>query len=319
MTIDFTMGYKDSGFRTGAAETGAPAKKSRSKAAAAKTPKVEKRPKSLLQRLMGSRQTAVDTMPPARFRDTGHGVRSIVTAGYGSPTVVLEAGLGQGKRSWGSVFTMVSAVTRCVAYDRAGYGQSEVSSQSRDGLQVVHELRALLQAEGIAPPYVLVGHSLGGTYMKLFAKTYPDEIAGVVLVDARHSEFTQRCRQLGVPRLLFDPPEVVLRGMSPTARAELKAAPLTLKQTRRAGAFPAVPLIVLTQRKSVERWPDSIRKVWEASQRDLAKMSRLGKLKVCDDASHNVHMDTPEIVVRAISSVVRAARYLRRGTRKQAA
>ncbi len=316
MTIEFTMADKASGFRADTTDSADAARKSLGRPRAPKAPSLKKRPRSLLQRLIGSRQTAVEPMPPARFCETGDGVRSVVTAGYGGPTVVLEAGLGHDKRSWGSVFSVVSAITRCVAYDRAGYGQSEASTQSRDGLQIVHELRALLQALGIAPPYVLVGHSLGGTYMKLFAKTYPDEVAGVVLVDARHSEFTQRCRQLGVPRLIYDPPELVLRGMSPAARAELKAAPLTLKQTRRAGPFPPVPLIVLTQRKSVARWPDGIRKVWEASQRDLAKMSRLGKLKVCDDATHNVHMDQPEIVVRAIAGVVRAARYLRRAAPK---
>ena len=273
--------------------------------------------RTLLRRLVGAKPAVVDAMPPASFCDTELGLRSVVVAGHGGPTVVLEAGLGHGKRSWGSVFAMVSATARCVAYDRAGYGQSEPSGQSRDGLQIVHELRALLKAQRIAPPYLLVGHSLGGTYMKLFAKTYPEEVAGVVLVDARHSEFTQRCRQLGVPRLLYDPPELVLRGMAPTARAELKAAPLTLKQTRRAGPFPPVPLIVLTQRKSVARWPGGLGKVWTASQRDLAKMSSLGRLKICDDASHNVHMDRPEVVAQAILKVVRAVRYVNRRGRKQ--
>ena len=272
---------------------------------------------TMLRRLVGAKPAVVDVMPPASFCDTELGLRSVVVAGHGGPTVVLEAGLGHGKRSWGSVFARVSATTRCVAYDRAGYGQSEPSGQSRDGLQIVHELRALLKAQRIAPPYLLVGHSLGGTYMKLFAKTYPEEVAGVVLVDARHSEFTQRCRQLGVPRLLYDPPELVLRGMLPTARAELKAAPLTLKQTRRAGPFPAVPLIVLTQRKSVARWPGGLGKVWTASQRDLAKMSSLGRLKICDDASHNVHMDRPDVVVQAILNVIRAARYVNRRGRKR--
>ena len=254
-------------------------------------------------------------MPPAHFSDTEMGLRSIVVAGHGKPTVIMEAGLGHGKRSWGSIFPLVSTATQCVAYDRAGYGQSEGSNQSRDGLQIVHELRALLKAQHLAPPYVLVGHSLGGTYMNLFAKTYPQEVAGVVLVDARHSEFTQRCRQLGVPRLLYEPPDLLLRSFSATAQAELRAAPLTLKQTRRAGPFPSVPLIVLTQRKSVARWPGGLGKVWVASQRDLAKMSSLGRLKVCGKSSHNLHLDSPELVAQAILNVVRAARYVNRRRR----
>ena len=269
-----------------------------------------KRRPSLLQRLFRKPAVAVHALPHATFSQTSMGVRSLVVAGNGSPTVVFEAGLGHGKRTWGPVFNPVSAVTRSVAYDRAGYGQSEASSQSRDGLQIVLELRAMLQTQSIAPPYVLVGHSLGGTYMKLFAKTFPDEIVGVVLVDARHAEFSQRCRQLGVPRLLYDPPEALLAMMSATARTELEAAPLTLKQTRRAGPFPDVPLIVLTQSSATSRWPKGLRKVWEASQQRLAKMSRLGRIKVCDDAGHNVHKDRPDIVVRAVLNVVRAARYV---------
>lgn len=266
---------------------------------------------SLLQQVLRSRtRRQLDALPHASFSRTAMGVRSVVTAGNGTPTVVFEAGLGQGKRNWGPVFNAISGVTRAFAYDRAGYGQSEPSDGARDGLQIVLELRELLQTERIAPPYVLVGHSLGGTYMKLFAKTFPDEVAGVVLVDARHAEFTQRCRQLGVPRMLYDPPEALLAMMSPVARAELAAAPLTLKQARRAGSFPAVPLIVLTQRNAASKWPRGLGKVWMASQRSLARMSTLGRIKVCDDAGHNVHMDRPDVVVKAVRSVVRAARYM---------
>lgn len=284
---------------------------------AARTSRAKPAP-SLLQRMLRRRTVDVPhTLPHASFSRTSMGIRSVVAAGLGTPTVVFESGLGHGKRTWGPVFNAVSAVTRAVVYDRAGYGQSEPSRQSRDGLQIVLELRALLHNEGIPPPYVLVGHSLGGTYMKLFAKTFPDEVAGVVLVDARHAEFTQRCRQLGVPRLLYDPPEALLAMMSPVARAELAAAPLTLKQTRRAGPFPNVPLIVLTQSNAASRWPRGLGKVWAASQRSMAKMSKLGRIKVCDDAGHNVHMDRPDVVIKAVLNVVRAARYMASKTPKR--
>ena len=273
---------------------------------------------SLLQRLLGRKSPPADDMPHSTFCETAYGVRSAVVAGQGSPVVVFEAGLGHGKRSWGSVFNPVSEFARCVAYDRAGYGQSEAALTERDGVQVVRELRGLLQSLALAPPYVLVGHSLGGTYMKLFAKMFPEETAGVVLVDARHSEFTQRCRQLGVPRLLYRPPEALLKAFSPTARAELLAAPVTLKQARKAGPFPSVPLLVLTQNDAIARWPGGLGTVWAASQRDLAKMSKLGRLKVLDDSGHNVHLDRPEVVVRAILNVVRAGRYLKHQALKKA-
>ena len=275
--------------------------------------------RSLLQRILRKSAEQIYTLPHANFSHTSMGIKSLVCAGNGSPTVVFESGLGHGKRTWGPVFNAIAAMTRAVAYDRAGYGQSESSRQSRDGLQIVLELRAMLQTEKIAPPYVLVGHSLGGTYMKLFAKTFPDEVAGVVLVDARHAEFTQRCRQLGVPRLLYDPPAALLAMLSPVARAELQAAPLTLKQARRAGAFPSVPLIVLTQSNATSRWPKGLKKVWAASQRNLAKMSKLGRIKVCDDSGHHVHRDRPDVVVSAVQNVVQAARYVALKKGKQGA
>ena len=280
-------------------------------------PAARKSGPSLFQRIFGGVKPTMDMLPHAAFSHTPLGVRSFVVAGHGSPTVVFEAGLGHGKRVWGPVFNGVSAITRAVAYDRAGYGQSEPSTDQRSGLQIVSELRALLQTEGIAPPYVLVGHSLGGTYMKLFAKNHPKEVAGVVLVDARHSEFTQRCHQLGVPRLLYHPPEALLGLLAPVPRAELEAAPLSLKQARRGGPFPDVPLIVLTQSNAAARWPARLGKVWAASQRSMAKMSSLGKIKVLDDAGHNVHVDRPDVVVRAVTNVVRAARYVSHQARKR--
>ncbi len=252
-----------------------------------------------------------DKLPHARFSTTTFGIRSLVVAGSGSPTVVFESGIGQGKRNWAPVFNQVSEITQAVAYDRAGYGQSEVSELPRDGLQIVLELREMLRTEGIAPPYVLVGHSLGGTMVKLFAKTWPNEVAGVVLVDARHEQFTQRCRQVGVHRLLYQPPEAFLNMLPPVPRAEVLAAPLTLKQARRAGSFPDVPLIVLTQSQATSRWPKSLGKVWEASQRKMATMSSLGRIKVVGDAGHNLHMDRPDVVVRAVLGVVQAARMIR--------
>jgi len=265
---------------------------------------------SLLQ-MLRRKVPLEEKLPHARFSVTTFGIRSLVVAGVGSPTVVFESGIGQGKRNWAAVFNKVAEVTCAVAYDRAGYGQSEASDQPRDGLQIVLELRDMLHTEGIAPPYVLVGHSLGGTVVKLFAKTYPHEVAGVVLVDARHEEFTQRCRQVGVHRLLYEPPETFLSMLPPVPRAEVLAAPLTLKQARRAGTFPDVPLIVLTQSNVTSRWPKSLGTVWEASQRKMAKMSALGRIKVVREAGHNVHMDRPDVVIRAVIGVIRAARVIR--------
>ncbi len=248
-------------------------------------------------------------LPPHTLSYTPHGARAFISAGTGGPTVLFESGLGHGKSAWGRIFNEISAITHAVAYDRAGYGHSERSDQPRDGLQIVRELRAMLHIEEIKPPYVLVGHSLGGTIVKLFAKTYPEEVVGVVLVDARHAEFAKRCKQMGLPSMLYAPPSILFAMASAAMRGELASAALTARQARRAGDFPPVPLIVLSQDRAVSRWPERLGKVWDASQRNMAKMSRLGRMKVVEDSSHNIHQDQPDMVTTAILSVIAAAHY----------
>ena len=114
--------------------------------------------------------------------------RLIVTAGQGTPAVVFEHGLGGTFDLWQKVFPEVAKVDTAFAYDRPGTGGSDRASTSRDGEQIVNELRVLLAAEGIGPPYVLVGLSLGGLYMQLFARRYPREVARLVLVDPTHPD-----------------------------------------------------------------------------------------------------------------------------------
>jgi pimeloyl-ACP methyl ester carboxylesterase len=274
-------------------------------------------PTSFFKRVLGGRKPHVDPtlnpygspLPPSRLSRTPHGLRSLVSQGVGTPTVVFESGLGNGKEVWSSVFHAISEKTHAIAYDRAGYGQSERSRLARDGHQLVRELRAMLHTEKIPPPYVLVGHSLGGTIVKLFARTYPNEVAGVVLVDARHSEFAKRCQQLGVHRLLYEPPAALFMMARAALRGELVSAPITMKQARRAGPFPPVPLIVITQTRASSSWPGGMGKAWMASQRSMIKMSALARYKVLDDSGHNVHKDRPDVVVRAVLNVVEAARY----------
>lgn len=247
-------------------------------------------------------------LPAVRLSHTPFGVRSYITAGAGQQTVVFESGLGNGKEVWAPVFNAVRGFARVVAYDRAGYGQSAPSGLPRDGAQIVEELRALLQAEKLPAPYILVGHSLGGTIVKLFAKTYPDEVAGVVLVDARHADFAQRCQKMGLIRMLYEPPLALFMWGRSAMRNELAAADTTMQQVRATGFFPNVPLRVLTHRRRVFHWPRRVARAWADSQTSMAGMSSKGLIKVCDRSGHHVHRDRPDLVVRAIRSVVSAVK-----------
>ncbi|KAF0219967.1 MAG: alpha/beta hydrolase fold [Geobacteraceae bacterium] len=112
----------------------------------------------------------------------------VQTAGNGSPAIVLEAGLGGMSSSWGWVQPEAAKFCRVVSYDRAGLGWSEADNAPQTARRDVRRLRDLLRISEIAPPYVLVGHSMGGLFTRVFADQHPDEVVGMVLVDAAHPE-----------------------------------------------------------------------------------------------------------------------------------
>ncbi len=101
-------------------------------------------------------------------------------------TVVFENGSRETLDKWSKVIEDIKNEATVFAYNRPGYGKSDETEALRDGRTIVEELRKTLQHQGLKPPYLLVGHSLGGLYMQLFARMYPQDVAGVVLVDAVH-------------------------------------------------------------------------------------------------------------------------------------
>lgn len=126
---------------------------------------------------------------PGTLVDAGPHSLHVRSVGHQPLTVVMEAGSGETGLSWGDIPDELSRDATVVTYDRAGYGWSEDPESERSGENVVNELHLALQNAGLPGPYVLVGHSLGGMYTRLFAMTYPDEVAGLVLVDARPENF----------------------------------------------------------------------------------------------------------------------------------
>jgi pimeloyl-ACP methyl ester carboxylesterase len=126
--------------------------------------------------------------PPGRLVDVGTHRLHISCAGSGSPAVVFDAALGGSSLSWALVQPAVARLTRACAYDRAGFSWSEAGPLPRTAGRIADELRALLGAAAVPPPYVLVGHSFGGLVARVFAGRHPDLTAGLVLLDPAHPE-----------------------------------------------------------------------------------------------------------------------------------
>lgn len=133
---------------------------------------------------------------PGRLVDVGDHRLHVVQQGTGGPTVVLEAGSGEVASGWADVAAGLDDVTTVIRYDRAGTGWSEPSDDPRTAEVVIAELRTALQEVDAPRPYVLVGHSLGGLYVREFARLHPGEVAGLVLVDARPEDDARRTAAL---------------------------------------------------------------------------------------------------------------------------
>jgi pimeloyl-ACP methyl ester carboxylesterase len=130
--------------------------------------------------------------PPGQLVDVeGHRLH-IACSGSGSPTVILEAAADMMSADWGWVQPEVAKTTRVCAYDRAGMGWSDPGPQPRDAQQITNELHLLLSKANIPGPYVLVGHSAGGLYVRLYADQHPNDVVGMVLLDPGHPDMVAR-------------------------------------------------------------------------------------------------------------------------------
>ena len=288
-----------------------------------------------------ARDRRFNPMPGKRV-DVGGYKMHLHCIGEGSPTVILESGLGDTYISWRKVQPQISSFARVCSYDRAGIGYSDSSSDPRTSQAIATQLHRLLQAAAIAPPYILVGHSMGGFTVRLFTTLYRNEVAGMVLVDASHpdqenrfppelknmwatqireSEFLAYTMPFGIPRLLSlcedDPVQRAAECNFHSARevvAELKSFPESAAQTAATPALGNLPLAVLSHdpdKPSADLPPDLAKPVndaWEKMQEELSHLSTRGTQTIAKNSGHYIQLDRPEIVIDAVKTVLDQAR-----------
>jgi pimeloyl-ACP methyl ester carboxylesterase len=228
--------------------------------------------------------------------------------GSGAPTAVLDAGLGNPSSVWLEVQRQASAGGRVCRWDRPGLGRSPRAPAPRDSRVIATELRDLLRAARIPGPYVLVGASFGGLNAQYFARTWPGEVAGVVLVDAVHPDLDRRIVEIGAEDRA-ERADALSRNEEGIRYDDLLRSD---EQVRAAPRFPAVPLYVLRHGVDWDTDPD-FRKpgaegLWQELQRDLAAQSPCSRLLGVPDTSHRIHDKRPDVVARAVVAVRAAAR-----------
>jgi pimeloyl-ACP methyl ester carboxylesterase len=227
-------------------------------------------------------------------------------AGTQTPVVVFENGLGGAMDWWAKVFPEVAKETTVFAYNRPGYGGSDRPTTTREGDRIVEELRALLQNRGLKPPFVLVGHSLGGLYMQLFARRYPDEVAGLVLVDTTHPEQLKGAGAMDQwslwQRTVFGV------ALSATGKAELDGINITGSAVLGLPPVVGKPVIVLSAlQPTLEQEPSALAKDANEKRKDILRLHP-GAKQIWVDSGHAIPLEKPEAVISAIRSVIQNVR-----------
>jgi len=288
-----------------------------------------------------------DFPPPGEFADLGshrlHYVKINLEVEPGSPTVVFESGLDQGGHlPWRLVQQAVSEFAPTISYDRAGILYSERGPNPKTASDVANELHELLEATRLNPPYILVGHSLAGVLLPTFVNRYPDEVAGVVLVDVSHPDQRREIPQLPVTRLppapiiqfLFrvgigrqllqvqyastepnDPMNLATNGILASNWRGMLEETLAVEDffdaARSVDSFGEIPLTVISGTESTrfdspppDISSERLTSAFMSLQEDLLNLSSRSKWVFAENSYHYVQLDEPDLVVNAIREIM---------------
>lgn len=229
-----------------------------------------------------------------------------VKLGNKPPIVVLQAGFGDGKKVWAAVVEDLikdqSVFASIFAYDRPGYGGNPASNTPRDPCTIAAELRTQLLSAGLPPPYVLVGHSLGGLYQYVFARLYPNEVTGLVLLDPTHPRHWENM-QSDVPTLASAIKAMRAVAFSTTERQEFdgQATCLDRLDTAQPLAVPA-RLLVSGRVKPIEKGDFEI--MLKRLRQDWLNLTKAPRVEVIYDAGHYIQKDSPEDVSAAVRALI---------------
>jgi pimeloyl-ACP methyl ester carboxylesterase len=241
--------------------------------------------------------------------------------GSGRPAVVIEPALGGSARAWQPIARTVAADTTVVTYDRAPYGASSPARDGRTPREVAADLHQVLVSLSVTGPLVLVGHSLGGIYLRAYAARHLEQVAGMVLVDSSHEKQQPVLRERFTPkdRLLvaLTVPQLIVRSRKWRGGADRRSAVREYRMFKRLGAADQAlargglgsrPLIVVTRGPGSQAHLNRLWLAWCDLQRDLAQLSANSRHIISESTDHYLNEGDPGLLISAINEVVTSVR-----------
>ena len=251
-------------------------------------------------------------------------------SGSGKVNVIFDSGMGDDLSVWNKVANKVSKFSRVITYDRAGLGWSEESPKKRDSKAIIEELHSILKQKNLTGPIVLVGHAFGGVNMQLYALTYPEDIAALVLIDSAHEDqinrmprtglFQKYVFKFGMLAAPFGLPRLYLSNTSPEERAKKSTTKHQYTSLDEASYFPqslnqldtlnpnygGLPLVVIARNQPSSEIQNKNTKhyIWAGLQESLASRSTDSTLIFTVERQHSIHKVQPEIVIEALQTLV---------------
>jgi pimeloyl-ACP methyl ester carboxylesterase len=222
-------------------------------------------------------------------------------SGEGEPTVILDAGLGGTSEDWMNIQPAIASFTQVFSYDRAGMGKSEKAPIPRTCKDIVHDLKNLLSAANLLPPYILVAHSWSGINARWYANQYPDELVGMVLIDAVHDDKYARFEKL-LPEERADRMWEFVR--DPSKNDENIDRMVSIAQVQNTERLFDFPLIVLTRATD----NDEMNSIETSLQSEFLKLSSVSRQYFSKFDDHYIQNSEPQLVIDSILQVVELAR-----------
>jgi pimeloyl-ACP methyl ester carboxylesterase len=227
-------------------------------------------------------------------------------SGNGKPNIVLINGGSGPIEGWMKIITEISKSSSVFSYNRFGVTGSDKPKEPQDGMTIVRTLREALTLIGFEPPFLLVGHSLGGLYTNLYARLYPNEVARVVFLESSHPKDLSLNEYQGKTVKAINKMFTMFDSLSSHKQFnEVNFVKETVNQIHQIDSFPEIPVYVITGGQENRMMPEEVRKKRLDNQLELLSLSRNSKHIIAEKSGHFPQLSEPTVVIDSIKDCIK--------------